>query len=161
MVLAASYPPLQKTQERGTHSLEMGKKKQIRKVAPPAKHREGRATHCVSDSASSKAGPPAMVSSMVSAASYPPSQKTQERGTHSLEMGREKQDAKGWATLYNRVGVVKRHLDPREVLKFLFVEGFGFVLALGCCFCSLLMRPRPAFRILRWKFGSTNHLSGH
>src|SRR5271157_504715 len=25
----------------------------------------------------------------------------------------------------------------------------------------LLMRPRPAFRIARWKLGSTNHLSGH
>ena len=28
----------------------------------------------------------------------------------------------GWATLYNRVGVVKRHVDRRRVLTFPFVE---------------------------------------
>src|SRR5258708_40281791 len=63
-----------------------------------------------------------------------------------------------YRTLYNRIGVVKRHVDPREVLTFLFVEGFGVAVALGV---ALLMRPGPAFRILRWTFGSTNHLSGH
>jgi branched-subunit amino acid ABC-type transport system permease component len=62
------------------------------------------------------------------------------------------------ATLYNLVGVVKRHVDARRVLTFLFVEGFGVAVALGV---ALLMRPRPAFRILRWKISSTNHLSGH
>jgi hypothetical protein len=66
--------------------------------------------------------------------------------------------AESWATLYNRVGVVKRHLDPRRVLTFPFVEGFGVALGVAV---ALLMRPRPAFRILRWTFGSTNHLSGH
>jgi len=35
---------------------------------------------------------------MVSAASYPPSHKTRERGTHSFGMGKEKRSAKGWAT---------------------------------------------------------------
>ena len=65
--------------------------------------------------------------------------------------------SEGWATLYNRVGVVKRHVDQRRVLVFPFVEGFG--VALG--WLLLLMRPRPTFRIVRWKLGSTNHLSGH
>src|SRR3974390_3289975 len=63
-----------------------------------------------------------------------------------------------WATIYNRVGVVKRHLGRRRFLSFPFVEGFCF--CSGPCFCFSLMPPRLAFRILRWKFGSTNHLSG-
>jgi hypothetical protein len=40
---------------------------------------------------------------------------------------------------------------------FPLVEGFGF----GVAFVFLLIRPRLAFRIVRWKTGSTNHLSGH
>src|SRR5882762_4641773 len=42
--------------------------------------------------------------------------------------------SEGWATLYNRVGVVKRHVDQRKVLTFPFVEGFGVavVLAIVC-----------------------------
>src|SRR5437868_9313052 len=39
-----------------------------------------------------------------------------------------------WPTLYNRVGVVKRHLDPRRVLTFLFVGRFCFCFCR--CFCS-------------------------
>src|ERR1700730_7682601 len=42
--------------------------------------------------------------------------------------------AEGWATLYNRIGVVKRHVDPREVLTFLFGEGFGVCCCSWCCF---------------------------
>ena len=34
-----------------------------------------------------------------------------------------------WATLYNRVGVVKRHVDRRRVFDFPFVEGFGVAVA--------------------------------
>jgi hypothetical protein len=42
---------------------------------------------------------------MVSAASFPPLQKTQGRGTHSFGTGKEEPDAKGWATrrLFNRI----------------------------------------------------------
>jgi hypothetical protein len=68
----------------------------------------------------------------------------EERGTQFVVVPC---DWKAGATLYNRVGVVKGHVDPREVLTFLFVEGFGFAVALAV---ALLMRPRPAFRILRW-----------
>jgi len=64
-----------------------------------------------------------------------------------------------WATIYNRVGVVKRHLGRRRFLSFPFVESFCFC---SCCrSCLALIAPRLALRILRWKFGSTNHLSGH
>ena len=45
---------------------------------------------------------------------------------------------------------------PASGFDFPFVEGFGFGVAF--VFCSF--RPRLAFRILRWKTGSTNHLSG-
>src|SRR5271165_6720588 len=45
------------------------------------------------------------------------------------------------------------------------VEGFCFSFVESFCFCSCLclalIAPRLAFRILRWKLGSTNHLSGH
>jgi hypothetical protein len=44
-----------------------------------------------------------------------------------------------------------------KVLGFPFVEGFAFDVAFG----FLAHRPRLAARILRWKAGSTNHLSGH
>src|SRR3974390_941573 len=64
-----------------------------------------------------------------------------------------------WATLYNRVGVVKGHVYLRRFLSFPFVESFCFC---SCCrSCLALIAPRLALRILRWKFGSTNHLSGH
>ena len=64
----------------------------------------------------------------------------------------------GWATLYNRVGVVKGHVELRRFLFFPFVESFCFC---PCrCFCLSLIAPRLAYRILRWKLGSTNHLSG-
>src|ERR1019366_3026676 len=48
-----------------------------------------------------------------------------------------------WATLYNRVGVVKRHVDRRRVLFFPFVEGFGFGVAVdfGFAFCSCDQGP--------------------
>ena len=39
-----------------------------------------------------------------------------------------------WGTLYNRVGVVKRHVDLRRVLTFLFVEGFGVALGVVLAF---------------------------
>lgn len=39
-----------------------------------------------------------MTNPMVSAASRPPLQKTQERGTHGFKRGKEKSDGKGWAT---------------------------------------------------------------
>jgi hypothetical protein len=39
-----------------------------------------------------------------------------------------------WGTLYNRVGVVKRHVDRSKVLTFPFVEGFGFAVALAFVF---------------------------
>ncbi len=76
--------------------------------------------------------------------------------------------AQGWGTLYNRVGVVKGHFErasgdsaacERSRLRFWFSlrRRFWF----WCCFCFLLIRPRLAFRIVRWKTGSTNHLSGH
>ena len=45
--------------------------------------------------------------------------------------------------------------SPTAGFAFPFVEGFGVAFV----FCSF--RPRPAFRIARWKTGSTNHLSGH
>src|SRR3974377_1292382 len=78
------------------------------------------------------------------------------------------------ATLYNRVGVVKRHVYLRRFLSFPFVESFWFGSCLSLffplvesfcfcsclCFCLALIAPRLALRILRWKFGSTNHLSG-
>jgi hypothetical protein len=34
-----------------------------------------------------------------------------------------------WATLYNRVGGVKRHVEHSKVLTFAFVEVFGFGVA--------------------------------
>ncbi|SPE44742.1 hypothetical protein SBA7_50016 [Candidatus Sulfotelmatobacter sp. SbA7] len=64
--------------------------------------------------------------------------------------------AKDGAPIYNRVGVVKRHVDRRRVLVFPSWKVLVLLLVL-----SLLIQPRPAFRILRWKLGSTNHLSGH
>jgi hypothetical protein len=51
---------------------------------------------------------------------------------------------KGWATLYNRVGVVKRHLDRLKVLCFPFVE----ILVLLLVFCS--SDQSSLFRITRW-----------
>jgi hypothetical protein len=51
------------------------------------------------------------------------------RGAHSFA-----KNANEWGTLYNRVGVVKRHVDRRKVWTFPFVEGFG--VALGVAFCS-------------------------
>jgi hypothetical protein len=52
----------------------------------------------------------------------------------------------GWATLYNRIGVVKRHVERQRVLSFPFVESLCF------CRCSSLslMPPRLAFRIPGW-----------
>jgi hypothetical protein len=38
-----------------------------------------------------------------------------------------------WATLYNRVGVVKRHVD-REGFDFPFVGGFGVALGVAFAF---------------------------
>src|ERR1700674_3749755 len=48
---------------------------------------------------------------------------------------------------------------PASVLA----SGFAFPLVEGfaVAFAFLLIRPRLAFRIVRWKTGSTNHLSGH
>jgi len=46
--------------------------------------------------------------SVVSAASYPPLHKTQGRGTHGVVGAKAR---KGWATLYNLVGIVKRHVE--------------------------------------------------
>ena len=43
----------------------------------------------------------------------------------------------GWATLYNRVGVVKRHVEWRRFLSFPFVESFCFCR----CRCLSLMPP--------------------
>ena len=74
---------------------------------------------------------------------------------HSAGVESHPSQNEGWATLYNRVGVVKRHL-VREGFVFPFVESFC-LLAVALCFAH---RPRPAFRILRWKLGSTSHLSG-
>jgi len=69
----------------------------------------------------------------------------------------------GWATLYNRVGVVKRHFeragdDPAAVESRLPVLMFPSqkVLVLVLLLFSCSFRPRPAFRIARWKTGSTN-----
>jgi hypothetical protein len=39
------------------------------------------------------------------------------------------QKAQRWATLYNRVGVVKRHVEHSKGLTFPFVEVFGFGVA--------------------------------
>src|SRR3974390_3011102 len=65
----------------------------------------------------------------------------------------------GRAPLYNRVGVVKGHVYLRRFLSFPFVESFCFC---SCCrSCLALIAPRLALRILRWKFGFTNPLSGH
>src|SRR5271157_345845 len=56
-----------------------------------------------------------------------PSQEAAKDGAPTVWVSSE-----GWATLYNRVGVVKRHVDQRRVLVFPFVEGFG--VALGVAF---------------------------
>ena len=85
-----------------------------------------------------------------------PSQ-TARRTGHPLPMVMPTR-SKAWATLYNRVGVVKRHVDSRRVLTFPSWKVWVLLLVLRL---FLLMRPRPAFRIARWKLGSTNHLSGH
>jgi hypothetical protein len=60
----------------------------------------------------------------------------------------------GWATLYNRVGVVKRHVDRRRFFGFSLRGGvaFGFVFA----HCTKARFQNPAVEP-----GSTNHLSGH
>ena len=50
-------------------------------------------------------------------------------GAHSIA-----KSAIEWGTLYNRVGVVKRHVDRSKVLTFPFVEGFGFAVALAFVF---------------------------
>jgi len=63
----------------------------------------------------------------------PPLQRTQGRGTHSRIIGEETK-TEGRATLYNRVGVVKRHVDQRRVLVFPFVEGFGVALGVAFAF---------------------------
>jgi hypothetical protein len=59
-------------------------------------------------------------------------------GTHCVAVLSE-----GWATLYNRVGVVKRHFDLPKVFLFPLVEGFGFGVALGVAFafCSCDQGP--------------------
>jgi len=54
--------------------------------------------------------------------------------------------SKARATLYNRVGVVKRHFDRSKVLIFPFVEVLGLLLLL-----FLLINQGPLCRILRWK----------
>jgi hypothetical protein len=41
-----------------------------------------------------------------------------------------------WGTLYNRVGVVKRHVDQRRFCFFSFVEGFVFAVAVASVFRS-------------------------
>ena len=58
-------------------------------------------------------------------------------------------------TLYNRVGVVKGQVERQKVLCLSLRGRFW------CCFWFWLIRPRLTFRISRWRFGSTNHLSGH
>jgi hypothetical protein len=68
--------------------------------------------------------------------------------------------------IYNRVGVVKRHFkrasgDPAVCERSRLWFCFSLRRRFWCCFCFLLIRPRLAFRILQWKTGSTNHLSGH
>jgi hypothetical protein len=50
-----------------------------------------------------------------------------------------------WATLYNRVGGVKRHLDGSKVFDFSFRSVLGLLLLL-----LLLMNQGPLCRILRW-----------
>src|ERR1035438_6231005 len=87
----------------------------------------------------------------------PPLQKTQGWGTLRGNGARQR-----WATLYNLVGVVKRHVECRRsalpsmwrrsqvlTLTFPLLEGFVFALgvALAVAFCSL--RPKLAFRITR------------
>ena len=52
-----------------------------------------------------------------------------------------------WATLYNRVGVVKRHLCRSKVFVFSFVGGFCFC----CCFCFLLIEQGPLSESPGWK----------
>jgi len=57
-----------------------------------------------------------------------------------------------WATLYNRVGVVKRHVDQRR---------FCFSLRRGFCPGSLLIDQGPLAESRGGPFGSTSHLFGH
>src|SRR4029077_10837274 len=108
-----------------------------------------------------------MTSTMLSAASRPTLAKNARMGHPRSDMGKEREDyGQGWATLYNRVGVVKRHFkrasgDPAVCERSRLWFCFSLRRRFWCCFCFLLIRPRLAFRILQWKTGSTNHLSGH
>jgi len=52
-----------------------------------------------------------MTNVMVSAASQPTLAKSARMGHPLLIMGKEDKPGEGWATLYNRVGFVKRHVE--------------------------------------------------
>jgi len=71
-----------------------------------------------------------------------------------VEPAEEKLDR---ATLYNRIGVVKRHLCRPKVFVFSFVGGFCFC----CCFCSSLIDQGPLSESRGGSLGSTSHLFGH
>src|SRR5271157_4879335 len=103
-----------------------------------------------------------MTGIMLSAAWPPTLAKNARMGHPRSDMGKEEQSVEEGGPPSITVSALSRDTCTGEGFDFPFVEGFGFAVALGVAFAvALLMRPRPAFRILRWKFGSTNHLSGH
>src|SRR5439155_15022805 len=65
-------------------------------------------------------------------------QEIEVRGSHPCK------ERKGWAAFYNRVGVVKRHLERPKDFGFSFVEDFGVALLL------LMATQSSLFRIPRW-----------
>src|SRR5271157_2012029 len=62
----------------------------------------------------------------------------------------------GWGTVYNRVGVVKRHFQRPQGFDFPFVEGFDFGVAFAFAFCSC--HQGPLTESCGGTTGSTNHL---
>ena len=54
-----------------------------------------------------------------------------EQPPPSLRKPTSRKEREKWGTLYNRVGVVKRHVDLRKVLTCPLVEGFGVAVVLA------------------------------
>ena len=69
-----------------------------------------------------------------------------------------KERTRTWATLYNRVGVVKRHFHCRKDFSFPFVEGFAFGVAFAF---ALRSSTKARFQNPAVELGSTSHLFGH
>src|SRR5271157_275981 len=98
-----------------------------------------------------------MTGIMLSAAWPPTLAKNARMGHPRSDMGKEEQSVEEGGPPSITVSALSRDTWTSEGFWF-FPSWKVLVLLLVLL---LLMRPRPAFRIARWKLGSTNHLSGH